>query len=205
MQNQEFADDIKKHRRLLANLFASLGEAFGFTILHRIHVGNQLFLQSWTKGEGSQIELDYLRFGSIIREIQMGTIQMSHLFSVKKHNLTEQDDDPDEQPKKKPKKKTRNQKGNTVRNNDVLPDCSLKPNEKFGNVFHPEVKKAFKGKPPTLGGEEICQKYHSMGVCHDECKFKGTHKILTGETANNWRKFCLFCKDEMKRRNNNGK
>ena len=135
----------------------------------------------------------------------MGTIQISHLFSKKKHTLGDPEDDKDEHPTKKPKKNKRNKKGNTVRNNDLLPDCALKPNKKFGDVFHPEVKKAFKGKSPTLGGEEICQKFHSMGICHDECKFKNTHKSLTGETAENWRRFCLFCKDEKKRRNNSGK
>ena len=151
------------------------------------------------------MELDYLRFEPLICEIQIGTIQVSHLFWKKKHTLDDPEEGNDDQPKKKPKKKNENQKGNTVRNNDLLPDCNLKPNEKFGDDFHPEVKKAFKGKPPTLGGEGICQKYHSMSICHDECMFKNTHRALTGETADNWRRFCLFYKDEKKHRQHNGK
>ena len=75
----------------------------------------------------------------------MGTIQVSHLFRKKKLISEDSDEDGDEQPKKKTKKKNRNQKENTVRNNDLLSDCTLKPNEKFGDVFHPEVIKGFKG------------------------------------------------------------
>ena len=44
LQNLELYEDIRQQRRLLSNHFSALGEAFGFTILHRIHVGNQLFL-----------------------------------------------------------------------------------------------------------------------------------------------------------------
>ena len=73
----------------------------------------------------SQIELDYLRFGALIREIQMGTIQVSHLFRKKKLISEDSNEDGDEQPKEKTKKENRNQKGNTVRNNDLLSDCTL--------------------------------------------------------------------------------
>ena len=51
-----------------------------------------------------------MRFGPLIREIQMGTIKISHLFSKTKHTLEDPKEDSDEQPKKKPKKKNKNKK-----------------------------------------------------------------------------------------------
>ena len=140
-----------------------------------------------------------------MREIQMGSFQISHLFQGKKRQPEEPDDDKDDNPGKKKRMRNKHNKGETVRNRNLIPNCALKPNKKFGDIFHSEVKRAYKGKIPKLGSEEICQKFHSLGICHDECSVKSSHKTLVGETAEDWRKFCLFCKDERKRKQNNGK
>jgi hypothetical protein len=155
LQNLELYEDIRQQRRLLSNHFSSLGEAFGFTILHRIHVSNQIFLQSCTQGEISSIDLDALRFSNLLREIQMGIFQISHLFQTKKRQTEEPDDDKGDHTGKKKRKKNKNNKGETVRNKNLIPDCALKFNEKFGDIFHPEVKRAYKGKLPKLGGEDV--------------------------------------------------
>jgi hypothetical protein len=56
-----------------------------------------------------------------------------------------------------------------------------------------------------VGGLTVGNTFRSLGICHDECNFKNSHKTLVGETAEDWRKLCLFCKDEKKRRQHNGK
>ena len=138
----------------------------------------------------------------------MGTFTISHLYKKNKRELDTSDDEQGggTGQKKKKKKVNRRGHGETVRNHGNLPsDYALKSNEKFGDIFHPEIKKAYKGNTPKLGDEEICQRFHSLGVCHSECKFKNTHKQLPADAADDFRKFCLFCKDEKKRRNAAGK
>ena len=93
LQNLELFEEIRKQRRLLSNLYASLGEAFGFTVLHHIHMGNQLYLQSCSHGDITIVDLDALRFSSLMREIMMGAFQTSHLFQNHKRGR----DDPEKE------------------------------------------------------------------------------------------------------------
>ena len=137
----------------------------------------------------------------------MGIFTVSHLYKKNKreHEISDEDKG-GAGPTKKKKKVNKRGQGETVRNHGNLPPaCALNSNEKFGDIFHPDIKKAYKGDTPKLGNEEIYQRFHSLGVCYAECKFKNTHRKLPAEAADDFRKCCLFCKDERKRRNAAGK
>ena len=83
-QNLEFSNKITKHRRILFNHYSSLGEAFRFSILHRLHVGNQLFFQSCVQGEIESTDVDAICLNNFMCEVQTGSFQLSHLFQPTK-------------------------------------------------------------------------------------------------------------------------
>lgn len=112
------------------------------------------------------------------------------------------DDDSDvesevEAPKKKKKKtKKKKDKGtSTVFNEDIIQQCKLRPDERFGSVFHPKNKKAFTGTIPMLNDEEICHRFHSTGYCSKTCKFSKSHVPLPSPVDNQWITFSSFCRE----------
>merc|ERR1711884_27324 len=107
-QNQELFQKLTRSRRQLASLFASLKEGFGFSFLHRVHVANQVFLQSCCTGSFDSIDFDSLRFESLMREIQMGTFPISHLFRPKKNKRQIDSDDESIQEQRHSKKRKNN-------------------------------------------------------------------------------------------------
>ena len=85
----------------------------------------------------------------------MGIFTVSHLYNKKKRDHDISDDDKGGTGPTKKRKRNKRGQGETVRNHGSLPpDCALKSNEKFGDIFHPEIKKAYKGNTPKLGDEE---------------------------------------------------
>ena len=142
----------------------------------------------------------------MMREIQMSTFPISHLFKPRKNKREFNEDSyqGNNNNKKQRFNRQQDQKGDVERCSDLIPECSLSPEEKFGDVFHPSIKRSFSGTIPKLDNEEICHRYHSLGTCHSNCRFKKSHKKLPQQVASEWKIFCRHCKDENKRRSSAG-
>jgi hypothetical protein len=210
IQNTELFEEVQRNRRPIHDLFTSLQEAFGFSFLHRVHISNQTYLQSCTRGDINSVDFEAIRFHHMMREIKMGTFQVSHLYSTTKRKHQDPEGESDDESEKGSNGRNRNGEkkkknlGSLAKNDFLIQGCSLNPNEKFGDVFRPSIKKSYKGEVPKLDGGELCHRFHSVGICHTNCTFKETHKKLPQNVAESWRKFCNFCRDEKKRRDVKG-
>ena len=61
-----------------------------------------------------------------------------------------------------------------VRNNNLKGDLKLRQNESWNTIF----KGKLKDEPMLSIGSYGCCKFHSKGVCYDDCIHKGSHKEL---------------------------
>ena len=95
-------------------------------------------------------------------------------------------------PQKKKKNPNKGQCGDAVTNNNIIKDCHLDSDGKFGAVFHPKNKKSFEGEIPLTDGEEICR-FHSTAVCFSNCHFKNSHKKLPATIVLLWKAFSNHC------------
>ena len=142
----------------------------------------------------------------MMREIKMGTFQISCLYSTTKRKHQDSEGESDDDSEKGGNNHNRNRKkkkknlGSPAKNDFLIQGYSLNPNEKFGDVFRPSIKKSYKGIIPKLDGGEVRHRFHSVGICHTNYTFKKTHKKLPHNVAESWRKLFNFCRDEKKRR-----
>ena len=156
-QNAELFEEVQRNRRQIHDLFDSLQEAFGFSFLHRVHISNQTYLQSCTRGDVNSIDFDAIRFEHMMREIKMGTFQVSHLYRAMKRKHQDSDDESDDDSGKDNGNRNRNGKkkkknlGSPAKKDFLIQGYSLNSNEKFGGVFRPSIKKSFKCEIPTFG------------------------------------------------------
>ena len=85
--------------------------------------------------------------------------------------------------------KTRRQFGNEsdrskkIQNPQAQESCMLQLNEQFRDLFHPGNLRNVE-KPKLKCGTQICLRYHCIGYCFTDCKFKDGHAGLNDtETA----------------------
>ena len=83
----------------------------------------------------------------------------------------------------------------------------LKISEQFRDLFHPGNIRNLE-KPKIADGIPMCLRFHSLGSCFTDCKYKDGHSCLTTEEARKMKTFVDSARANrasyMDRRNGNG-
>ena len=87
-----------------------------------------------------------------------------------------------------------NGNSNKVENTTITPEEKLQRNERFKDVFHPEVKRRCQLCVPKIDGNELCMRYHLIGWCTVTCCHRATHVPLPPQIRNAWISYLTVCK-----------
>ena len=85
-----------------------------------------------------------------------------------------------------------------IPNNNIPKECQLSPNEQFRDMFHPGNIRNL--KKPERNGVVLCMRFHTIGYCFSDCKYKSSHgvlgdaepamKIFVAQARTNRQQFC---------------
>ena len=67
-----------------------------------------------------------------------------------------------------------------VANKFVCPECKLKPNEQFRDIFHPGNTRSLT-KATFKNGTLVCPRFHALGFCFTDCKNVAGHGKMDDE------------------------
>ena len=68
-----------------------------------------------------------------------------------------------------------------------MKQCKLAPNEKYRELFHPgNLKGVLK---PKRNNELLCLRFHTLGYCYPDCKYRSGHGVLSQEEEKQMKEF----------------
>lgn len=74
-----------------------------------------------------------------------------------------------------------------VMNGADMKQCKLVPNEKYRELFHPgNLKGVLK---PKRNNELLCLRFHTLGYCYPDCKYRSGHGVLSQEEEKQMKEF----------------
>jgi len=77
------------------------------------------------------------------------------------------------------KKRHDSKRGDKVTNSKLHDDLKVPSNLKYGDIFHPEMRKGIEPANHEDGTEK-CNNWHHRGFCYSKCRWKMSHnKVLT--------------------------
>ena len=128
---------------------------FAARILYVMDVRIQNFFRSAQQGIFNAATLDFSR---MFEEIVDNRTFKAHLPTCIHNNKN----------KRQEEDNTRNnrRRGEVVRNNNINPQWKCRPDERYGEVFHPH-----RNRIPKRNNTPICGKMQSLGTCYEGCPF----------------------------------
>ena len=172
---------------------------FGGNFLDRIHYRIQRFLESCASGDAGNINTKHLQFEEMLDSIERREYYAKSPIWLTKL-LKKRADGPkkigDESNKRRSqgyghsgqnsddRKRRRFQpqdQSKKITNDNICQDCRLSSNEPFREMFHPGNIRTL--KKPENNGVMLCMRYHTLGYCFSDCKYKSGHGVLGAAEA----------------------
>ena len=180
---------------------------FFASVLDHIHRRTQQFIHSAGEGKISNLKVRQLDFSTLMDEIEgfTFTYRIPKWLKTRKRSIDEiaspcttsgVSNNSNRRPTNNgtnnntPRnQQTNSKKGEKVINNNVLDYLKIPSHLKYGDVFHPEMRKNIQ----TINhndGTEKCNNWHHRGFCYSKCKWKSSHnKVLTQDEGNKCKDF----------------
>ena len=176
---------------------------FFASVLDHIHRRSQQFIHSAGEGHISKLKTRQLDFSNLIDEIEdfSYTYRTPKWLKTKKRSFDENNNTLNNGggSTKRPsnthastnndQKKRESKRGEKVINSHVNECLKVPQDLKYGDVFHPEMRKGI----TTINhndGTEKCNNWHHRGFCYSKCKWKQSHnKTLSPDEIEKCKKF----------------
>ena len=134
---------------------------FAARILYVTDVRIQNFFRAAQQGTFDPNPLDFSR---MFDEIVQNRTFKAHLPSCIHNSKGNREKDKDRDGKDERGNKRQKTQGQFVRNTNVYPEWRIRPDERYGTVFHPNTRHI-----PKKNGIPICCKLQTLGHCNDSC------------------------------------
>ena len=192
---QELADHVDNHE-VEYNYEYLQEKLFGGSLMDKLHYRVHKFLESYASGDETKVDSKRLDFRDMMNGVESREYStkipawIKRLTKQREAKRKIQDADKDEEeghgrPRNNGRKRRqfqpRDQRNNDlrIRNENHCKACGLKESEQFRDLFHPgNIRSLTK---PTKNGEQLCLRYHVLGHCFQDCKFKSGHQKLSQE------------------------
>jgi len=162
------------------------------SVLDHVHRRCQMFIHSAGEGVVSKLRTKQINFAALLEDIEGYTYHYHtpKWLKSKKRSFDDHKDSSNKQnnggsaggssnPSNDVKKQRDSKKGEKVTNTKLHDDLKVPANLKYGEIFHPEMRK---GIDPVNhdDGTEKCNNWHHRGFCYSKCRWKMSHnKVLT--------------------------
>ena len=131
---------------------------FAARILYVTDVRIQNFFRAAQQGSFDPNPLDFSR---MFEEIVQNRTFKAHLPSCIHNSKPNIDKEKDKWEREHKRQRTQ---GTFIRNANVYPEWRIRPDERYGTVFHPHTRHI-----PKKNGVSICCKLQTLGHCNDNC------------------------------------
>ena len=163
---------------------------FGGNFLDRVNWRFHRFLGSCTNGDAKNIDTAKLDFTDMLEQIERREYHTKVPSWIRKIMKKKEKKSSDRDTKRHGgggggggEEKTRRQFGTDsdrskkIANAHPQEDCTLKITEQFRDLFHPGNIRNM-DKPNRNDGGQMCLRFHCLGFCFTNCKFKDGHSRL---------------------------
>ena len=208
----EIVTHYKKNELLYYNIFAS-DKNFAVWFLNQLHFKTQQIFHQCAAAE-SVMDIQFNHFNMQAELISISTLTYNAKVPLWFADQIRKRDErelatrptPDSSPYGK-KRGPPDRRGSyndraTIRtttntNNDQ--QTKLLPDERYSFVVHRQNLMKCRNLEVTDRGVQICNNWHIRGWCTDGCRRGETHKPITGQTLQDYRKYVTSLRTEMKR------
>ena len=164
-----------------------------------IHRTNQLYIRSCNKGSKKCIQKKLLDYTRLIEQIESQDYVIVKPPFIKEPTQPKKGKEKNNPPeKKKSNPREEDNRGEKVMNTGLDERCRLASDEQYKLVFHPALIRMCPEEIPTIENKMICHKYHCLGHCYANCKYKDTHKPMPAPVLPLWLKVLTFLRDKCK-------
>ena len=186
---------------------------FGGNFLDRIHYRIQRFLESCASGDPAQIKVKHLEFDEMLESIERREYYSKNPIWLTKL-MKKRAEGPKKQGEENPRrgggggsygaqngdnnKRCRFQpqdQSKKISNSSICQACQLTPNEPFRDLFHPGNIRQL--KKPERNGVMLCMRFHILGYCFSDCKYKSGNGVL-GEAEQAMKTFVAQARTNLK-------
>jgi len=196
---------------------------FGGNFLDRINWRYHRFLDSCASGDVENIDLKKLDFNDMLEQVERREYHTKVPSWIRKMMKKKEKKHGDHDRHQRGSgggggggrgsERTRRQFGSDsdrskkIANANSHEGCMLKMTEQFRDLFHPGNIRNLE-KPKIADGTPMCLRFHTLGSCFTDCKYKDGHTCLTTEEARKMKSFVDSARANrasyMDRRNSNG-
>ena len=189
---------------------------FGGNFLDLMNWQMHRFLESCASGEESRIDTSLLDFSEMMHQVerrQFPTKSPAWITRLMKKREAQKDlhrntktgggwgGDTNRGTKRR--QFTPKDSSKRVFNGKDVSAYKLKQNEQFRDMFHPgNIKGVTK---PARNGDMFCLRYHTLGFCYPDCKYKSGHCVLTPEEEGKFTEFMKEARSNLQNYNKNRK
>ena len=193
---------------------------FYASVLDHIHRRTQQFIHSAGEGQISRLKTRQLDFSTLMDEIEgfSYTYRVPKWLKTKKRSIEDHNNNNggggssikkanngSNHDSVQKKRDIASKRGEKIINNNINSCLKVPHNYKYGDVFHPEMRKGITTANHSDGTEK-CNNWHHRGFCYNKCKWKQSHsKTLTADEVERCKKFLKSLIEKYESKNNGKK
>ena len=193
----EVSEHIRK-REVAYNYEFRQERLFGGSFLDRLHWRTHRFLESCAGGDPGKVDLTKLNFSHIMEDVACREFSLKVPSWIQKvMKKLERRTPPGGEGNGRRPTQGDGGRAKKISNPDQHDCCRLKEGEQFRFLFHPGNLDGLE-KPQRKDGEALCMKFHTMGFCFTDCKYRSGHGRLSEDEKVMMSKFLTGVRNKRK-------